>query len=109
LLRILIDGEKIKSLQLPFKVNLGALDIPGGVIGADLNGENGASFDLYTIMSFKTTLISSDIAIMMNWALKYHQPSGRRFVFNGKQWMRINEIGRRDFVQKNPSLQPILK
>lgn len=108
LLRMLIDGKEIKSIQLPFKVDYRNLDVPGGVIGADLNGENGASFDLYSTLLFETTLTSSAIDKLTKFHFKWHQPSGQCFAFNGKQWMRINRTGRRDFVQNNPSLQPTI-
>jgi hypothetical protein len=108
LLRMLIDGKEIKSIQLPFKVDLGGIDVPGAVVGADLNGENGASFDMGNLIVLAETLTSSQITEVIK--VNYNQSSKQHFAtFNGKQWMRANKTGFRDLVQNNRSLQPIWK
>jgi hypothetical protein len=108
LLRMLIDGKEIKSIQLPFKIDLGGIDVPGEVVGADLNGENGASFDMSNLMVLATTLRSSQIAAIMK--VNSNQSSKQHYItFNGKQWMRANKTGFRDLVQNNKSFQPIMK
>ncbi|MEW6616685.1 MAG: hypothetical protein AB1401_14620 [Thermodesulfobacteriota bacterium] len=105
LLRMIIDGKEIKYMQLPFKIDLGGIDVPGGVIGADLNGDNGASFEMGTMMIFRTTMMSSQIDVLTKMILNYYQSSKRHFLsFNGNQWMRVNKVNFQEPIQKNNKL-----
>jgi len=105
LLRMLVDGKEIKSIALPFKLDLGGIDVSDGVIGADLNGANGASFDMGTMMIFRTTMIHLQIDILTKMILDYYQSSERHFLsHNGNQWMRVNKPGFQEPVQKNNKL-----
>lgn len=100
--RMVINGNEIKAIQLPFKVDLGSIDLPGGVIGADLNGKNGASFDLGTMMIFKTTMISSQITILTKLVSDYYQFPCRQIIkFSGNQWLRVNKAGFSNPIQSS--------
>lgn len=102
LLRMLIDGKEIKSIRFPFKVDLGGIDVIGGVIGADLNGNNGAYFDMGTLMIFSKTKTPSEIDATTNMVLDYFQSSKRYFMpYRGERWMRINKAGLSDPVKNN--------
>jgi hypothetical protein len=103
LLRMLVDGKEIKFIQLPFKVDLGKIDVRGGVIGADLNGNNGASFDMGTMMIFSTTMIPSQVTALTGMVLDYYKSPGRNLktFLNNKQVWRINKSGFRDPLQNN--------
>jgi hypothetical protein len=84
-LRVLINSNQVGIVSIPFKV-LAAVDTAGGVMGADMDGKNGAAFDVAEVMKYGTTLNSGDVKQL----LEYFSNSERKQLiqFNGKQWLR---------------------
>lgn len=84
-LRVLINSNQVSIVNLPFKV-LASIDTTGGVMGADMDGKNGATFDVAEVMKYGTTLTSSDVKQL----LEYFSNKKRKQIvqFNGKQWLR---------------------
>jgi hypothetical protein len=110
-MRMIIDDKEFKSDKLPFKIDLGGIDIPGGVVGADLNGENGSSFDMVRLFVFSKTFTTPQIVALKKTMADYiyANPNYAFIEYNGKQWMRFNKVGFRDLSQDNKLLQPIWK
>ncbi|MCI0616783.1 LamG domain-containing protein [bacterium] len=87
-LRVFVNAQSVgEPVMLPFRVNLGDLDLPGGVIGSDLNGNDGASFDLYELAVYGATLTDEQIAKLAEYFIK--RPRTNYVAFNGNQWMRL--------------------
>lgn len=87
-LRVLVNAQPVREpVTLPFRVNLGDLDLPGGVIGSDLNGNDGASFDLYELAVYGATLTEVQIAQLAEYFIK--RPRTNYVAFDGNQWMRL--------------------
>jgi len=106
---MLIDGEQKGALELPFRVDVGLLDVPGGVVGADLSGQNGAKIDIKEFFAYSKTLDDKDLDGLRNY-LKMRLNTVHQYVeFNGDQWMRVNQVGRRNATQKNKKHQPIYR
>jgi hypothetical protein len=106
---VLVDGEQKGALELPFRVDVGSLDVPGGVVGADLSGQNGAKIDIKEFFAYSKTLDEKDLDGARNY-LKTRLTAVHQYVeFNGNQWMRVNQVGRRNLTQKNKKHQPIYR
>jgi len=88
-LSIWINGRKLASMKLSYNVDIAALDVRNGVIGADLRGENGAAFDLVEIGSYSLTLTKGKIKRLAKLYKK--APVSKYVNFNGAQWMRIKD------------------
>ena len=87
-LYVTANGVAKSVITLPFRVDVSLLDIPNGVVGADLTGINGGAFDLIGLMPFTATLDDRDIdEINKNFA----QASAFASSFRGDQWMRVGE------------------
>lgn len=87
-LRVFVNAQSVgEPVKLPFRVNLGDLDLPGGVIGSDLNGNDGASFDLYELAIYGATLTDEQIAQLVEYFIK--RPRTNYVAFDGNQWMRL--------------------
>ena len=111
LLRMIINGIEFESKRLQFKIDLGGIDTPSGVVGADLNGENGSSFDMVRLIILSETLTTPQI-VELKKSMDDYQSAKPNFAFieyNGKQWMRFNKTGFRDLSQDNKLFQPIWK
>jgi hypothetical protein len=50
-LRVLVNAREVSTLVIPFKIELGALDLKGGMIGADLNSQNNESYSVQNVSS----------------------------------------------------------
>jgi hypothetical protein len=104
---VLVDGKERGSIRLPFRVDIESLDVPGGVVGADLDGNNGGSFDLKEFLAYSKTLNEKDI---QNLAQYFQGHSNIPHVeFRGKQWMRVKSVGSHDLKQIDPSAAPIFR
>jgi hypothetical protein len=104
---IVVNGKNVGSVELPFRVDVAALDMPNGVVGADLNGENGASFDLVSFNAFNATLFDSEIQ-RFQAAYKANPPNS--FVqFKGDQWMRVKAVGAHDMQQPDKKHAPTFR
>jgi len=104
---VLVDGKERGSIRLPFRVDIESLDVPGGVVGADLDGKNGGSFDLKELLAYSTTLDSNAV----EYTLRYFQGHSNiaHVEFRGKQWMRVKSVGRHDLKQSDASAAPIFR
>jgi len=104
---VLVDGKERGSLRLPFRVDIESLDVPGGVVGADLDGNNGGSFDLKEFAAYSRTLDDKEIKSTSD----HFQGNPIRVYteFRGKQWMRVNRIGNHDAHQFDPAAAPIFR
>ena len=94
LLRVIVDGNVYGSTRLPYRIDISSIDIPNGVMGADLEGKNGNSFDLQEFAVYSILLSDEDIVD----ALKYFNsnfPPTKYVAFNGKQMLRAGEYGAR--------------
>jgi hypothetical protein len=104
---VLVDGKERGSIRLPFRVDIASLDVPGGVVGADLAGRNGGSFDLKELMVYSMTLDRKQVE------QTFHYFQGHSNIphveFRGKQWMKVNDVGRHDLKQADPLSAPIFK
>jgi hypothetical protein len=89
LLHMRVNRREVGSLLLRFRTDIGVLDVPNGVIGADLAGNNGAAFDLSELAVYSMTIATSD----RNKLSRYftNQKLDKYVQFNGAQWMRISE------------------
>jgi len=104
-LRILIDGKEARSLELPFKTDLGELDVPGGVIGADLNGTDGAWFDIAEKLVLSETVIPQKLTAMKEYF--DGRPHNVYLEFRGNQWMQIQQTG--NAIQEDTQHSPIFR
>ena len=87
--RIVVNGKKMREVILPFRANIGALDVDNGVLGADLDGKDGASFDLAELMVFVNTLPAID---EQNLERYFRERIRTKIVqFKGIQWMRVSK------------------
>jgi len=105
-LRVFVNGKPTAALDLPFKVNPGKLDPTGGVVGADLNGNNGARFDLAEVVLYTSTLTSDEIERLLQYFSS--KPRNKFVQFNGSQWMRQMGSGH-GLQQEIPEVRPIFR
>jgi len=106
-LRMYVDGEEIGSLILPFKTDVGALDVGNGVMGSDLSGENGSAVDVGELMIYGFTVNALEIKDHIRPYLL--SKKDKRYVeFQGTQWLRVADAppGSRDANQPDPAKQP---
>jgi hypothetical protein len=110
-MRMIIDEKEFKSDRLLFKVDLGGISVPGGVVGADLNGQNCASFDMVRLIVLSTTMTTFQAAELKKSMDDYvlASPHYAFIEYNGKQWMRFNKSGFSDLSQDNKLFQPTWK
>jgi hypothetical protein len=104
-----VDDREIGILNLPFRTDLGILDVPNGTIGADLSGDNGAAFDLSEAFVYSMTASRRHMA---DTNVYMHNKDRNKYVeFNGTSWMRVADadIGKRDAQQSEPDKRPILR
>jgi len=64
IMRLTINGKNKEVLDINRRIDIAALDISNGVIGADLNKTNNAAFELVEIWSFTVTLKNDELAAM---------------------------------------------
>jgi hypothetical protein len=104
-LRILINGDSAATLDLPFKIDPAKVEPTGGVIGADLEGNNGARFDLESWALYTATLTSDELQQLAQYfSSKSHTKYAQ---FSGTQWMRAQP--NRSFQQDDPAAKPIYR
>lgn len=109
-IRVAVNGIEAGKLELPFRADIGALDVPGGVVGADLEGNNGAAFDMQQLALY--TVTQPDVALtQLNQYFRSKEAGG--FVkFSGQQWMRVGQVAAKernmDMHQATESLRPKL-
>ncbi len=112
LLRIIVDGRELRTLTLPFRADIGSLDVPNGVFGADLNGGNCAQVDLAEIVVYSGTLDPTGVKAFSDHFQKENYlrlERGNAYAeFNGTQWSRIKDAppGQRDGIQPDPEKRP---
>jgi hypothetical protein len=105
-LRVVVNGRQVGVIDFPFKIETGTIDVVGGVLGADLNGENGARFDMYEVVAYTSTLTTSETQRLLTYFSK-HRP--QQFVsFDKHQWTRFRgpKEGLRQIL---PEAKPRLK
>ena len=106
LLTVSINGTPVGRLELPFKVAPDRIDPAGAVIGADLNGQNGARFDMAESMLFSTTLTSDEFKGLLEYM---RNKTSKQYVqFNGSQWLR-SRGKRKGAYQDIPEAAPRLR
>lgn len=89
LLRVFVDGDLKERLLLPFKTDIGGLNISNGVIGADLNGENGAAFAIEEFIVRNVTASNRVIEGITKYFAE--EPHTSHIQGNGSQWMRFSD------------------
>ncbi|HSH40253.1 MAG TPA: hypothetical protein VK993_15885 [Chthoniobacterales bacterium] len=65
MMRVAVDGVVVARINLPYKTNIGALNVPGLTLGTDMDGQNGGFLALAEIIIFnetRTTTQLKDIA-----------------------------------------------
>jgi len=105
-LRILINGKVVGSQDLPFAVSPNRIEPTGAVIGADLNGQNGAKFDLAESVLLSQTLTSHELKDLLQHFADNKQRQCVRF--SGSQWLRNQGQGK-GFHQSIPEAMPTIK
>jgi hypothetical protein len=96
---------------LPFRLDLGTLNVPGGVLGSDLHGQHGAQFD--DIETGLNSATYTDDELSQYACYVRHLPQNVKKLsylrFNGNQWMRAQTttFGHADLKQADPAHQPI--
>jgi hypothetical protein len=88
-LTLSVDGRDIGSTTLPFKADIGSLNIPKGVIGADLNGGNRGQFAMATFSIEYSTFSNRELRKMRKAYLRCVN------VLNGEPFKELDgtEIG----------------
>lgn len=102
-MRMFINGREVQHLEIPSKVDFGKFDVHNGVIGANLQGGNGAQFDLVEFAVYGETLCDACIDVTLK---RLKQAPAKAARFSGDQWMRIQSFGRNDAHQPDPVLAP---
>jgi hypothetical protein len=109
-MRISVNGKRVRNVELPFRLDLGTLNVPGGVIGADLEGLHGAQFDDVETGLNSATLSNDELAQYACYARQLPKTAKKlSYVrFNGNQWMRAQSttFGHADMKQTDPAHQP---
>ena len=106
-LLVLVDGKERGFIRLPFRVDIESLDVPGGVVGADLNGNNGGSFDLKEVIAYSKTLDGKEVQDIAQYFQGHSNVP--HVEFRGKQWMRVRSVRSHDLKQLDPSAAPIFR
>jgi hypothetical protein len=86
----MVDGTIVGSLEKPAKLEVKPFDSLGGVMGADLNGNNGARFDLFEIVVYVATLTTSETEKLKEKYFKDRTVTSY-VQFSGTQWLRQTE------------------
>lgn len=86
-LRVLVNGQQVGGLDLPFKANPSDLDPKGAVLGANLKGELGASFDITEIVLYSTTVTTEETQKLLNYFKS--KPIKGILKFKTQHWMRV--------------------
>jgi hypothetical protein len=102
MMRILINGKQVRYREIPSKVNLGDFNVHGGVVGANMQGNFGAQFDVATIGISAITLCDCQADIVIK-PFKTPPPAYARY--NGEQWMRVQKFGS-NLEQQDPLYRP---
>jgi hypothetical protein len=104
-LRVLVDGREIGNIDIPSRIDAGAISIPGSVTGADIDGANGAAFDEIESAIFTMTLTTAEIGSLLQY---FQSKNPQNYLeFDGHQWMRADE--HKNLRQDRPELQPQLR
>ncbi len=106
IMRMAVNGRVVRYAELPFRVDVGAIDAPGGVLGADIQGQYGARFDFAELAMNASTLSEEKAAQELCW-FKKGKPKDDYLKFNGKQWIRARSFGHPDFWQTNAEFAPV--
>jgi hypothetical protein len=108
IMRVFVNGERIRNVELPFRLDLGTLDMPGGVVGADLQGQHGAEFDAVEIASNSATFSDAELAQMLCYARQLPVAHRSYLKFSGNQWIRARgtTFGHADLIQVDSKSAP---
>lgn len=101
---VLINGNQVGTLNLPFTVNLGVQG-DTGVIGANIEGQNRARFDSVETVLYSITLTTLEVEGLIKYFSS--QPRTKYIQFSGTQWMRLK--GDKGFYQDLPEAKPIFR
>ena len=86
----MLDGRSVSSLELPSRMDIAPFETSSGVMGANLNGQDGARFDLFEVAIYGATLTTSEVDKLPDQYFKERTVTS--FVsFSGTQWMRFNQ------------------
>ena len=91
-LRLYCDGERIGEQILQFKTDIGSLDLPNAVLGADLNGSDGASFDIRDLAVYTATFTTENLETLAGYFDSRRAEDIPYVEFGGKQWMRVSKL-----------------
>jgi hypothetical protein len=103
---ITVNGKEARSLELPFRVDVGSLDITNAILGADVSTHNAGAFDLKEFGVSYNTLDGKTISALSTNAEDFG--TNAYMSFEGHQWMKRG-VGNHNFVQEVASNRPILK
>jgi hypothetical protein len=71
-MRILADGQVVASRELPLRVDLSAIHLPGGTLGTDRDQKNGASFTIYGLAIYDRTLTDEEMTNNRKYFMDIH-------------------------------------
>lgn len=104
--RMKVSRNEPIVITIPYRVDIGVLDIKNGVVGADLTGNNCSAFDLAELMVYSATLTNEQLAQMTD-AFLIKKRTGV-LEFRGKNWMRVG-VDNNNLSQPDPDKQPIYR
>jgi len=108
-LRLFYAGNKIGEQILPFKTDVGSLNLPDSALGADLDGSNGACFDLRDWAAYSSTFATEDLKAIAEYFESRKADEIPYIEFDGNRWFRYSSLphhGGRGMNQPNPSFRP---
>jgi hypothetical protein len=107
-----LNGQSLASQTLPFKTDMGKLDLPNGVLGADLNGADSAVFDLGQFFCVSNTMSKEELGGLVEYfESKADQYRKTYLEFSGGKWMRITDAptGNRHALQPDSEKAPVYR
>ena len=105
IMRILVNGRRIRYLEIPKQLSLGTFSIHNGVFGADLSGNHGGRMDISEMSVSASTLPNLQIGQYYCY-LKSMKVGMAYAKYSGNQFMRIGQFDT-NATQPDPSHRPI--
>jgi hypothetical protein len=105
IMRIVINGRRIRYLEIPKQLSLGGFSVHNGVFGADLNGNHGGRMDISEMAVSASTLPNPQIDQYYCY-LKSMKVGMAYAKYSGNQFMRVGQFDT-NATQPDPSHSPI--
>ena len=96
-----INGKEVSRLELGHHLSLVAVDKKGSTLGADINGRDGATFDLSEMFIYSSTLTTEEQAKLLDYVRTKRRT--HYVEFSGDQWMQYSDGAMK---QGQPEAQP---